>query len=92
MRALSLVLCLFIVHSPAICYGSPSMAYAGGQVALGGADYFKDSFTNVAQDYAAEFLTDAKKAILKGKQNMQKWFHDGKEFIKQNGLLCLYFV
>ena len=66
--------------------------YSGSQVVLGGNDYFMDSFTNVAQDSAEEFLTDAKKAILKGKTNMQKWFHDGKEFIKQHGLLCPYFV
>ncbi|KAF7373349.1 Carboxypeptidase [Mycena sanguinolenta] len=34
-----------------------------------------------------EWLSDAKKAILKGKNNLEKWYHDGKEFIKQNGLL-----
>lgn len=54
---------------------------------LGGNARFKDPFTNAAQDSASELLTDAKKAILKGKTNMQKWFHDGKEFIKQHGLL-----
>jgi cathepsin A (carboxypeptidase C) len=82
MKVLLLVLCLSIVHSP-VCYGNP--VYAGSQAVLGGADRFRDPFT---QEYAAEFLTDAKKVILKGKTNMQKWFHDGKEFIKQNGLLC----
>ncbi|KAJ7079578.1 carboxypeptidase C [Mycena belliarum] len=34
-----------------------------------------------------EWLDDAKKAILKGKNNLEKWYHDGKEFIKQNELL-----
>ncbi|KAJ7260949.1 carboxypeptidase C [Mycena haematopus] len=34
-----------------------------------------------------EWLDDAKKAILKGKKNLEKWYHDGKEFIKQNELL-----
>ncbi|KAF7373347.1 Carboxypeptidase [Mycena sanguinolenta] len=28
-----------------------------------------------------------RKAILKGKKNLEKWYHDGKEFIKQNELL-----
>jgi cathepsin A (carboxypeptidase C) len=37
---------------------------------------------------SSEFLSDAKQAILKGKKDMQKWYHDGKEFLKQNGLLC----
>ncbi|KAJ6542708.1 serine carboxypeptidase [Mycena capillaripes] len=34
-----------------------------------------------------EWLDDTKKAILKGKKNLKKWYHDGKEFIKQNELL-----
>ncbi|CAK5263699.1 unnamed protein product, partial [Mycena citricolor] len=33
------------------------------------------------------WLDDTKKAILEGKKNMEKWFHAGKEFIKQNGML-----
>ncbi|KAF9041173.1 Alpha/Beta hydrolase protein [Rhodocollybia butyracea] len=43
----------------------------------------KDAVKNVAD----RFLSDAKKAILKGKQNMQNWYHDGREYIKQNDLL-----
>ncbi|KAJ3786666.1 carboxypeptidase C [Lentinula aff. detonsa] len=34
-----------------------------------------------------QFLSDTKKAILKGKNNMQNWIHDSKEYIKQNDLL-----
>lgn len=41
---------------------------------------------NVFKD-ASEYLSDAEKVILKGKKNMEKWYHDGKEFIKQNDLL-----
>ena len=37
---------------------------------------------------AMEWLDDAKKAILKGKENLERWYHEGKEFIKQNNLLC----
>ena len=39
-------------------------------------------------DAASEWLDDAKKVILKGKKNMEKWFHDGREYIKQDNLLC----
>ncbi|KAH9483643.1 Carboxypeptidase Y-like protein A [Psilocybe cubensis] len=41
-------------------------------------------------DVASEWLDDAKKAILKGKKNLDKWFHDGREFIKQDNLLYEY--
>ena len=37
---------------------------------------------------AMEWLDDAKKAILKGKENLERWYHEGKEFIKQDNLLC----
>ena len=40
------------------------------------------------RDAASEWLDDAKKVILKGKKNMEKWFHDGREYIKQDNLLC----
>jgi cathepsin A (carboxypeptidase C) len=36
------------------------------------------------------WIDDAKKAILDGKQELEKWIHDGKEFIKQDGLMCTY--
>lgn len=35
-----------------------------------------------------EWVDEAKQVILDGKQNMEKWLHDGKEFIKQDGLMC----
>ncbi len=37
-----------------------------------------------------DVFNDPKQAILDSKHNMQKWIHDGKEFIKQNNLLCAY--
>ena len=42
-----------------------------------------------------DYIEDSKKVILKGKKNMQKWIHAGKEYIKQDNLLCetiSYFV
>jgi cathepsin A (carboxypeptidase C) len=38
---------------------------------------------------AQHLLDEAKQAILQGKKNLDRWFHDGREFIKQNNLLCL---
>jgi len=49
---------------------------------------FRHDILTKTESAAAEFLSDAKKAILRGKNEMQKWFHQGKEYIKQNGLLC----
>lgn len=40
------------------------------------------------RDVASEWLDDAKKAILRGKKNLEKWYHDGREYIKQDNLLC----
>jgi cathepsin A (carboxypeptidase C) len=48
------------------------------------------SISNNVFNDVSEFLSDTEKAILKGKKNMEKWYHDGKEFIKQNDLLCAY--
>ncbi|KAJ3934630.1 MAG: carboxypeptidase C [Lentinula lateritia] len=42
---------------------------------------------SVVMNVVDQFLSDAKKAILKGKKNMQNWIHDGREYIKQNDLL-----
>ncbi|KAF5349522.1 hypothetical protein D9756_008992 [Leucocoprinus leucothites] len=39
------------------------------------------------KDSVFDYLEDSKKAILKGKLNMQKWMHAGKEYIKQDNLL-----
>lgn len=47
--------------------------------------------TNNFEDYsgiASHFLSEGKKAILKGKNNMETWYHDGKEYLKQDNLLC----
>ncbi len=35
-----------------------------------------------------DYIEDSKKVILKGKKNMEKWVHAGKEYIKQDNLLC----
>ncbi|KAF9009563.1 carboxypeptidase C [Cyathus striatus] len=45
------------------------------------------STVQYGEDFASHLLSDAKQAILKGKSDMQKWYHKGKEYIKQNGLL-----
>jgi cathepsin A (carboxypeptidase C) len=42
------------------------------------------------RETATEWLDDGKKAILAGKKNLETWFHEGREYIKQNGLLCMW--
>ncbi|KAF7336198.1 Carboxypeptidase [Mycena venus] len=37
--------------------------------------------------HLANWLDGTKKAVLKGKQNLEKWYHDRRDFIKQNELL-----
>lgn len=82
MRAVSLLLisCLILVAHPAS--GSP--AFDHSQAIF---ESFKRPLEHT-ESSAAGFLSDAKKAILNGKHNMQKWFFKGKEYIKQNGLMC----
>jgi cathepsin A (carboxypeptidase C) len=40
------------------------------------------------QGMALEWMDDAKKAMLKGKKNLERWYHEGREYIKQDNLLC----
>lgn len=68
----------------------PSLAvpsYADAQ-----AVFSQRPFLGVSEDKfegaAMEWMDDAKKAILKGKENFERWNHEGKEYIKQDNLLC----
>ncbi|KAF9265881.1 carboxypeptidase C [Marasmius fiardii PR-910] len=54
-----------------------------GQVVLGN---LASEWDHVRQT-TSQFLNDAQKSILRGKADMEKWFHDGKQYIKQNELL-----
>lgn len=45
-------------------------------------------FGNGIKQSVLDLIEDGKKEILKGKVNMQKWLHAGKEYIKQDNLLC----
>lgn len=49
---------------------------------------YLDQARHDVKDIASQYLSDAKKAVLKGKKNLEKWYHEGKEFIKQDNLLC----
>jgi cathepsin A (carboxypeptidase C) len=44
----------------------------------------EDKFHSMAMGW----MDDAKKAILKGKENLERWYHEEKEYIKQDNLLC----
>jgi cathepsin A (carboxypeptidase C) len=84
MKAVSILLPLLSLSTS---FASPT----GEQIVLGLGDLSRVSGLSSGGDayhIVNEWLDDAKKAILKGKKNLEKWYHDGKEFIKQNELLC----
>lgn len=90
MKAISLLLASGLAFTTLPAAGSPAADFS--QVIIGGSESFRTFANGKAPSMpnfaTADLLSDAKKAILKGKHNMQKWLHQGKEFIKQNGLLC----
>ncbi|KAK7055152.1 Alpha/Beta hydrolase protein [Favolaschia claudopus] len=47
----------------------------------------ENSLAGVSSNFAPQWLDASKQAILKGKKNLEKWYHDGREFVKQNELL-----
>jgi cathepsin A (carboxypeptidase C) len=65
-----------------VIYAAP---YNEDQVVLGNIPFHMGS---EIKHSVLDFIEDGKKEILKGKGNMQKWFHAGKEFIKQDDMLC----
>ena len=72
---------LAILATTSVLAAPPSFFDGAQQAVLGSAEA---KFKGVANQY----LSDAKQAILKGKKELETWYHDGKEFIKQNNLLC----
>ena len=54
--------------------------------------FSQEPFLGVSEDIfestAMGWMDDAEKAFLKGKENLERWNHEGKEFIKQDNLLC----
>jgi cathepsin A (carboxypeptidase C) len=85
MKAISVLLPLLSLSTS---FASPT----GEQIVLKLGDISRvPSLPSVnAQHVVNQWLDDTKKAILKGKKNLEKWYHDGKEFIKQNELLCRF--
>ncbi|KAJ2929431.1 hypothetical protein H1R20_g7659, partial [Candolleomyces eurysporus] len=71
---------LAILATTSVLAAPPSLFEGAQQVVLGGAEA---KFKGIAGQY----LSEAKQAILKGKKELETWYHDGKEFIKQNNLL-----
>lgn len=80
-RSISLLAALGIVP----VYAAPSLFDDAQQVLSN--PYSKQAQHEV-QSVASKYLDDATNAMLKGKKNMEKWFQDGKEYIKQDNLLC----
>jgi hypothetical protein len=45
-------------------------------------------FNDQLRSDASQWLDEAKQVILRGKQNLEKWFYKGRQYIKQDNLLC----
>jgi len=89
MKTIPLLSVLLLIGSPINVYSAPP-GLAVDSIAQ--AVFNQRPFIGISgddfRDTASEWLDDAKKAILKGKKNMEKWFHNGREYIKQDDLLC----
>lgn len=70
------------------CSIASAVPFDGAQVVFNQSP-LKDAFgVGDIRHSVLDYIEDSKKAVLKGKKNMQKWIHEGKEYIKQNELLC----
>lgn len=71
---------------------SPLLSLAAPPIVDAQAAFSQKPFLGMSGDkfqgMASEWIDDAKKAILKGKENLERWYHEGKEYIKQDNLLC----
>ena len=77
-----------ILLSSLTAYGAPNLAVDNSAQAALSQRPFLGISGDEFRDVASEWLDDAKKAILKGKKNLEKWYHQGREYIKQDNLLC----
>jgi cathepsin A (carboxypeptidase C) len=54
------------------------------------AAFSQSPFSSVSSDkfqgMGIEWMDDAKKAILRGKENLERWYHKGTEYIKEDNL------
>ena len=74
---------LFILPLPSLAVPS----YADAQAVFSQKPLFgvsEDKFEGTAMGW----MDDAEKTILKIKKNFERWNHEGKEYIKQDNLLC----
>lgn len=85
----SLLLVSLVATSLTLAAGAPPGAVFGeARQAVFSQKPFLGISGDEFRDVAAEWLDDAKKAILHGKNDLEKWYHQGKEYIKQDNLLC----
>ena len=76
-----LILSSLTVHaapSPSLDFGLKAADI--GQTVLVQSDEF--------QSEASQWLDGAKQLILRGKKNLEKWFYKGRQYLKQDNLLC----
>lgn len=84
-----LLLSSFLSTSLVAFSAPPSLSFSDHAQAVLGEKPFLGISGNEFVDVATEWLDDVKKSILKGKKNLEKWYHDGREYIKQDNLLCM---
>ncbi|PPQ66021.1 hypothetical protein CVT26_010777 [Gymnopilus dilepis] len=82
-----LLLSSFLSSSLVVLGAPPSFALSDHAQAVLGQKPFLGISGDQFVDVATEWLDDAKKAILNGKKNLEKWYHNGREYIKQDNLL-----
>jgi hypothetical protein len=89
LKALALISLLSVVPN------TVAVPFGGEQVPLGGIGQglntygdFPGNVISQITPVAKHLLHDAEKLAVKGKETVQKWIENGKEFVLQNGLIC----
>src|SRR5260221_1141484 len=80
----------FLVLSSLTVYAAPSSPCDFGLDASDIAQTIlaQNPFNDGLRLEASQWLDEAKQLILRGKKNMEKWAHKGRQYIKQDNLLC----
>ena len=80
----------FLVFSSLAVHAAPSPSLDFGLEAADIAQtvFSQNPFSDELRSEASQWLDEAKELILRGKKNLDKWDHKGRQYIKQDSLLC----
>ncbi|KAF9533625.1 carboxypeptidase C [Crepidotus variabilis] len=87
MKSLFISLALLLAPATLGAHAPFSIQDAGQAVLDFGRTHNSGFSSQDVQNAASEWLDEAKQSILKGKMNMERWYHQGREYIKQNNLM-----